>query len=217
MFPFPFSFIAPKDFPVEQIPNLETLEFNGVDTFISYPDITLSSSSYTISMWVNLGIGGTNVGYLLTNGNTGTTDANTKGFKIDESGTIGQLAYWNGASQVLLGTVSNSVNNWNHLAFVCNTSSNSITSFINGVQSTVGSITNIQNVYNLIGMFRTNNSSNPILGMLDEIAIFNREIDGDKILEIYQATAVVSGVPQTANLFSGGLNSSIIYWNRMGD
>ena len=66
-------------------------------------------------------------------------------------------------------------------------------------------------------MFRTNNSSNPILGMLDEIAIFNREIDGDKILEIYQATAVVSGVPQTANLFSGGLNSSIIYWNRMGD
>ena len=41
--------------------------------------------------------------------------------------------------------------------------------------------------------------------------------EAEKITQIYDATAVVDGVPQTANLFTGGLSSSLVYWNRMGD
>ena len=54
-------------------------------------------------------------------------------------------------------------------------------------------------------------------GELDEVAIFNTALSASKIQQIYDATAVVDGVPQTANLFTGGLSSSLVYWNRMGD
>ncbi len=49
------------------------------------------------------------------------------------------------------------------------------------------------------------------------LAIFNKALSDSKIQQIYDATAVVGGVPQTANLFTGGLDSSLVYWNRMGD
>jgi hypothetical protein len=52
---------------------------------------------------------------------------------------------------------------------------------------------------------------------IDEVAIFNTALSASKIQQIYDATAVVGGVPQTANLFTGGLDSSLVYWNRMGD
>jgi hypothetical protein len=54
-------------------------------------------------------------------------------------------------------------------------------------------------------------------GSIDEVAIFNTALSADKIQQIYNATAVVGGVPQTANLFTGGLDTSLVYWNRMGD
>ena len=54
-------------------------------------------------------------------------------------------------------------------------------------------------------------------GKLDEVAIFNRALSGPKIKQIYDATAVVSGEVKTANLFTGGLDTSLVYWNRMGD
>jgi len=53
--------------------------------------------------------------------------------------------------------------------------------------------------------------------LIDEVAIFNTALSAEKITQIYDATAVVGGVPQTANLFTGGLDSSLVYWNRMGD
>ena len=54
-------------------------------------------------------------------------------------------------------------------------------------------------------------------GKLDEVAIFDTALSANKIQQIYDATAVVGGVPQTANLFTGGLDTSLVYWNRMGD
>ena len=81
MFPFPFSFIAPAvDIPVEQIANAEAMSFNGTDQYITFPNLTLSSNEYTISLWI-YSDPGTNVGYFLTNGNT--AGASTVGFKID--------------------------------------------------------------------------------------------------------------------------------------
>ena len=44
-----------------------------------------------------------------------------------------------------------------------------------------------------------------------------KALSADKIRQIYNATAVVNGVTQTANLFTGGLDTSLVYWNRMGD
>ena len=55
------------------------------------------------------------------------------------------------------------------------------------------------------------------VGKIDEVAIFNKALSGPKIKQIYDATAVVSAEVKTANLFTGGLDTSLVYWNRMGD
>ena len=65
--------------------------------------------------------------------------------------------------------------------------------------------------------FQQDSGSGYYGGELDEVAIFNKALLGPKIKQIYDATAVVGGVPQTANLFTGGLDTSLVYWNRMGD
>ena len=88
----------------------------------------------------------------------------------------------------------------------------------NGSVSGGGSYTAMHNTNEplLIGKF---NGSTPSFanGEIDEVAIFNKALSASKIQQIYNATAVVGGVPQTANLFTGGLDTSLVYWNRMGD
>ena len=214
MFPFSFSFIVGvPDIPVDQIANAQAMSFNGTDQHITFPNLTLSSNEYTISLWI-YSDPGSNVGYFLTDGNT--AGGSTAGFKIDNNSTnIGRLEYWDGANNKTFGTIPSPAS-WNHIAFVANVSGNTITSYINGSVDTTATSVTVQTMYNLIGAY-TPTGSNEFLGKLDEVAIFNTALSGPKIKQIYDATAVVGGVPQTANLFTGGLDTSLVYWNRMGD
>jgi hypothetical protein len=213
MFPFPFSFIAPAvDIPVEQIANAEAMSFNGTDQYITFPNLTLSSNEYTISLWI-YSDPGTNVGYFLTNGNT--AGASTVGFKIDNGTNIGRLEYWDGSNNKVFGTIPSPAS-WNHVVFIANVSGGTITSYINGSLDTTATSVTVQTMYNLIGAY-TPTGSNKFIGKIDEVAVFNKALSADKIQQIYDATAIVGGVSQTANLFTGGLSSSLVYWNRMGD
>jgi hypothetical protein len=189
------------------------MQFNGIDQHISFPNLTLSSNEYTISLWI-YSDPGTNVGYFLTDGNT--AGVNTAGFKINNNGAnIGRLEYWDGSNNKTFGTIPSPAS-WNHVAFVANVSSGTITSYINGsLDTTVTSVT-VQTMYNLIGAY-TPTGSNEFVGKLDEVAVLNTALIGAQIQGIYDATEVVDGVPQTANLFTGGLDTSLVYWNRMGD
>ena len=201
-----------SDTPVERIANAQAMSFNGTDQYVAFDNLTLSNE-YTISLWM-YSDQGTNVGYFLTNGNT--QGAGSVGFKIDNNGTnIGRLEYWDGGSTRTFGTIPSPAS-WNHVAFVANVSGSTITSYINGSVDTTATSVTVQTMYNLIGAY-TPTGSNEFLGKIDEVGIFNTALSAEKITEIYDATAVVGGVPQTANLFTGGLASSLVYWNRMGD
>jgi len=213
MFPFPFSFIAPvADIPVEQIANAEAMSFNGTDQYVesSYSSI-LNQSVYSFSFWINNDI------------NTGTV---VQGIITCDSATRGWLVFQRGANLEIdqagvhgVDSVGffNSTNKWIHVGITFDGTNTSV--FRNGV---------LFNTYTSGGVLQSNNnnliignntfaSGRYFNGKLDEVAIFNTALSAEKITQIYDATAVVGGVPQTANLFTGGLSSSLVYWNRMGD
>ena len=52
-------------------------------------------------------------------------------------------------------------------------------------------------------------------GSIDELAIFNKALSLSEVELIYNATNDNPG--KTGDLFTGGLDSSLVYWNRMGD
>ena len=216
MFPFPFSFIsgAVPDVPVDQVANAQTMSFNGVDSYVAFPNLTLSNNEYTISIWINAEDTSNNAGYFLTNGNT---ISNAAGFKVNTSATNTlRLEYWSGSAAANFGSLP-SFASWNHIAFVCNVSSNSIIPYINGSPGSAVTTATPQTMYNLIGAYLPASGGNRFKGKLDEVAIFNTALSSEKITQIYDATAVVDGEVKTANLFTGGLSSSLVYWNRMGD
>ena len=213
MFPFPFSFIAPvADIPVEQIANAEAMSFNGTDQYVesSYSSI-LNQSVYSFSFWINNDI------------NTGTV---VQGIITCDSATRGWLVFQRGANLEIdqagvhgVDSVGffNSTNKWIHVGITFDGTNTSV--FRNGV---------LFNTYTSGGVLQSNNnnliignntfaSGRYFNGKLDEVAIFNTALSAEKITQIYDATAVVGGVPQTANLFTGRLDTSLVYWNRMGD
>jgi hypothetical protein len=199
---------------IASINNDDAMSFNGTDQYVSFPNLTLSSNEYSISLWM-YSDQGANVGYFLTDGNT--AGGSTVGFKIDNNGTnIGRLEYWDGSSNRIFGTISSPAS-WNHIAFVANVSSNTITSYINGSVDVTATGVTVQTMYNLIGAY-TPTGSNRFVGKLDEVAIFDSKLSSCDIKGIYEATTTVSGQPKSANLLDA--NTTIpapVYWNRMGD
>ncbi len=217
MFPFPFSFIAPvADIPVEQIANAEAMSFNGTDSYIDAGnDSSLSiSGDASFSMWVKL----TSLGSFraLLSKRVSNTSRN---YEILIRNT-NEISFYSGSA---FSTFSSTIplNTWTHIAVVV--SGNNVNSYFNGAKdSTTGSLTGGLTSGNedlFIGARNLNGVTDGMfmIGSMDEVAIFNTALSDEKIQQIYDATAVVGGAPQTANLFTGGLSSSLVYWNRMGD
>ena len=213
MFPFPFSFIVGvPDIPVDQIANAQAMSFNGTDQYVesSYSSI-LNQSVYSFSFWINNDI------------NTGTV---VQGIITCDSATRGWLVFQRGANLEIdqagvhgVDSVGffNSTNKWIHVGITFDGTNTSV--FRNGV---------LFNTYTSGGILQSNNnnliignntfaSGRYFNGKLDEVAIFNTALSASKIQQIYDATAVVGGEVKTANLFTGGLDTSLVYWNRMGD
>ena len=205
MFPFPFSFIGSvvPDVPVEQIANAEAMSFNGTDQYVAFPDISLSGE-FTLSFWMNP----VNFNVVIIG-----DDISNDWLRINSS-TVIDLDIANNKTTWTSG-VTFTTGEWQHVV-LRRDSSNVCTIFRNGVHYTNNSPTKggTFGPLNKIGQKANGNYFN---GELDEVALFNTALSASKIQEIYDATAVVDGVPQTANLFTGGLDSSLVYWNRMGD
>jgi hypothetical protein len=199
---------------IASINNDDAMSFNGVDSYVAFPNLTLSSNEYTISLWI-YSDQGANVGYFLTNGNT--AGGSSAGFKIDNNGAdIGRLEYWDGANNKTFGTISSPAS-WNHVAFVANVSGSTITSYINGSVDTTATSVNVQTMYNLIGAY-TPTGGNKFVGKLDEVAVWDSALSSCDVKGIYDATTTVNGQPKSANLLD--TNTTIpapVYWNRMGD
>ena len=232
MFPFPFSFIAPAvDIPVEQIANAEAMSFNGTDQYINagkYTSVQFQATdAFSLSAWININATTTGADFIVSNGRGPTPPYNGWGLEINGANTIRLDLTDDNQNQLTIDSsgLTLNTNTWYHIVFTYD-GSNSATGmnfYLNGSltsktifrNQTLGTITYTSDMNLNIGA--RENGVKPWNGDIDEVAIFNKVLSANKIQQIYDATAVVNGVPQTANLFTGGLSSSLLYWNRMGD
>ena len=209
MFPFPFSFIGSAivpDVPVEQIANAEAMSFNGTDQYVAFP-ATPNTGDISVSFWVKY-----STGYMSY---VASGDGVFRYLRFAYQ--FGKLSFNSGNINYDL-TTDIKDGNWHHVVVTYNRSESTVRGYTDGSLSethtnkTYGPNNNIQT----IGANNTG-STGYFNGEIDEFAVFNTTLSASKIQQIYDATAVVNGVPQTANLFTGGLSSSLVYWNRMGD
>ena len=212
MFPFPFSFIGAGEAPtppeLELIDNNFAMEFNGTDEYVSIynsSDMQITGA-LTISAWVKT-TSSTYQSILIKGTSVSAADYY---FRIQDTGLIrlrlGNVNYG-------IGTTSVKDGNWHHVCVVY-IPSTSITYYVDGSQDsqTTSSIpAAITNSYSNIEIGGIQNFN----GDIDEVAVWNKALELADIQTIYNATNDNPG--KCANLWSGGLGTGLVYWNRMGD
>jgi len=238
MFPFPFSFLGSAivpDIPVDRIANAEAMSFDGS----SYINVGIDSNfqfqqsdSFTLSAWIYSTVSQQNRQIIIGNRNWSTSPYQGWDLRTSLQGGINRIEMTldsgSGVAQYHT-TTGISLNQWHHVVGIYDSSKSAIgdrfSFYIDG--SLVGKNASYAQIpatityatKPTIGAVQDQNGSAYAFwnGKLDEVAIFDTALSANKIQQIYDATAVVGGVPQTANLFTGGLDTSLVYWNRMGD
>jgi len=188
--------------------NNAAMSFNGTDAYIQLSSEVNYGTTNTLSFWIN-------------SSNTVTKDVfganNSQGYLLKALNATDTVSYRtsSGARTFdLSGLSSNPMKDgaWHHIAFTRN-SSNLIQLYVDG--SPVGSAQSLSGntLFEVIGA----NYSKSVFfdGKLDEVAIFNKALSLSEVELIYNATNDNPG--KTGDLFTGGLDSSLVYWNRMGD
>ena len=66
-----------------------------------------------------------------------------------------------------------------------------------------------------LGTRYANGANEGLDGSMDEVAIWNKVLQLEDVQTIYNATNDNPG--KCANLFTGGLGTDLVFWNRMGD
>jgi len=206
--------------------NNAAMSFNGTDQYLSAEhDTSLNlSTAFTISTWINIS-GGTNFRGILTKKDLNSTTHGVYSMSlIDASNNV--RIYLNGATAGTTTINSPNLllnnNTWYHLAAVYDgsgsTNADKLKLYINGVNTTLTFTTvpssinsNTENLY--IGAYY--NNSLLFNGKIDEVALFNKALSLSEVGLIYDATNNNPG--KTGDLFTGGLDTSLVYWNRMGD
>jgi len=207
------------DIPVERIANAKAMSFNGTDQYVDAgnPSIFNNLTSFSFSCWFNSDVKGNDDG-ILGKWLTGTN--RSFALNLETSGASSNIRFIvkttnGGSAQAYISGSNWSTGNWYNVSGTYDGSN--VKLYLNGVlKDTValtGTVVNATQSFR-IGVYGSGSYFN---GKLDEVAIFNKALSASKIQQIYDATAVVDGVPQTANLFTGGLDTSLVYWNRMGD
>ena len=210
------SYITFPDLPPDQIANEKAMSFNGTDAYVNAGSISgIEVSDFTVSLWVKFN--GNQNSMMFFSG----TSLSSNSTYVQRSNN--DLYFGLGAQSNYIQSTPTVANNvWHHIVVVATGTSGKI--YLNGSDTSASGAALSSTRSNLgqnftIGKGLQTNGSNGFFvnGDIDEVAIFNTALSADKIQQIYNATAVVGGVPQTANLFTGGLSSSLVYWNRMGD
>ena len=218
MFPFPFSFIGAGEAPpppeLELIDNSFAMEFNGSDEYISTGS-TLSSlgisTGFTISTWFksnDLGLYDT-----IINAPTSAVVWDSGfGLQIVNSKLRFWINQWNNSAS-FIDSITLSSNTWYH-AVATYDSASGIKLYLNAgtpgtnTQTILDGLTNPINIGVSISSYYFN-------GDIDEVAIWNKALELADIQTIYNATNDNPG--KCANLWSAGLGTGLVYWNRMGD
>ena len=225
MFPFPFSFFAAAPVvPLELIDNNFAMEFDAASSqYINVDSFSALNcgTAMTISLWFK--------------GSTYITNArliSCAQFEIYQSSatasnTQGRLYYkprknFGNPIVTLGGTSASGVGimvdgNWHHICLTFDNSTTTAIVYEDGVPvitntSATGPLNSASsNLY--IGSSGT--STNFIDGDIDEVAIWNKALELEDVQTIYNATNDNPG--KCANLFTAGLGTDLVFWNRMGD
>jgi len=215
MFPFPFSFFGAAAEPpeLELIDNNFAMEFNGSDEYFSATtssDLEITGN-ITISAWVYITTGSAYQG-IITKRDSGGTNYQL----YTDNSTIPRLRFFDGSTATSsTGTVS--LNAWHHVAITVDSGvTNGSVFYIDGAPSGTATFTITSNDADLLlGAIYQGGVGSYFSGDIDEVAIWSRALEAADITTIYNATNDNPG--KCANLWSGGLGTGLVYWNRMGD
>jgi hypothetical protein len=215
MFPFPFSLIsagAVEPPELELIDNDFAMEFNGSDEYISAgnPTELQFTSDFSISGWFKSSSAtnqrivskddGTNRSYLV---------------QLQAGGNIRGAIYTSGTGQLNDSASGFNDGNWHHFVFTFENGVGTKLYIDNGTPTVDSFVNAIDNDPADFEIGRKGNNTNLFAGDIDEVAVWNKVLDATDVTTIYNATNNNPG--KCANLWSGGLGTGLVYWNRMGD
>lgn len=218
MFPFPFGFIGSGEVipDLELISNDYAMEFDGtswVETTSNFTQLGISTA-FSISCWFRIS---TNTNYDHVIGGPTSWNAWDSGFGLycNGSGVRFWVDTWNvpANQHVSSGALNN--DQWYHAVCTFDTTSG-LKLYIDAGTAITAAGTNFTGLSNNIFIGSTGtNAGYGFNGDIDEVAIWNKVLSADDVTTIYNSTNNNPG--KCANLFTGGLGSGLVYWNRMGD
>lgn len=205
------------------VSNAFSMTFNGIDDFIKVNNQGQNlgiSESISFSTWVKLPLnynGGSNPRIATFMGEDwifGFRGGSTRGAYLLIYNTDGTV------NSIHDGTTINDTN-WHHVAATYDGTSNTngLKIYIDGINTTSATATStgirsFTTNGTTIGAWRVYNPTYPLQGSLDELAVFDYELDGSTIESIYSASLPL-GSNVTADLST--LSTPPVAWYRMGD
>jgi len=194
---------------LELIDNDFSMEFNGTDEYMTFETITLGVNC-TISIWVNLDPSYTGV---LMGGIPPSAPSSYTIYMVN--GNTFYLALDGIARNYTVagGIISGNAGSWQHICVV-RTADTDLEIFVNGVSVQTFTLSSGDpTTINSLGA--TSSGTYPIKTDIDEVAAWTRALDATEVETIYDSTNDNPG--KCANLFTGGLGTDLVFWNRMGD
>ncbi len=221
MFPFPFGFIGSGAVipDLELISNDYAMEFNGTDEYVSAgnPSELQLTGDISVSSWFKTSNSGTQM-VIAGRGHIYSSSLSSWClFRRTNNGIAVQLRSGGAYQYALSPATTYNDGNWHNAVFTREVSSGDLKLYINGsLVVTTPSVTSAldnetQNTY--IGA--DTQPAEYFDGDIDEVAIWNKALELADVQTIYNSTNNNPG--KCANLFTGGLGSGLVYWNRMGD
>jgi hypothetical protein len=213
---------------VQLIDNNFAMEFDGVDTELNttgtlsqlgFPTTTVSGGDFSISFWYNAT---THVNYAPVIWSSTNYNLNN-GFGVSQQLSTTQLRFWVGRFSFNAALTGNlNTGQWYHIAAVFTGGSTyTLQTYVNGAASGSTTGTTSYDINSSVNPVYIGSSggahvvSYPFNGELDEVAIWNKALQLEDVQRIYNATNDNPG--KCANLFTAGLGTDLVLWNRMGD
>ena len=163
--------------------NSGCFEFNGgTDSngkAIELPDIITGNNNLSILGWINMNNTSNDNAYLISLRNS----------QYFEIGSLNSewIFKFGSNEQVINKTIDKSSNEWIHIAQTANDTTG--TAYINGSEvDTISTDTVVNGNTNLIGGRGEGNSEQYVDGLIDDVRVYNRELTGTEITDIYNQT-----------------------------
>lgn len=238
MFPFPFGFIgATADVPLELISNTYSMDFDGVDDYIT-TGYSLTGSNLSLSYWVKAD--GTYPSFQWRAATTMRASNNSVNQSLGAFYRVSTNLYpalqaydstgANYSTYTARGLGDFGALGWKHITYTYDNTTKHVYLYVDGVQQswTIWGGTSASTDFLILQSFityselwigATYSGANYFGGKIDEVAVWNTKLSSAAITEIYDATNNNSGKALDLSTDSGNYSSSsnLQYWNRMGD